>query len=69
MLPNKLNEILPEKGIKISQFSKKCGISYPYLRKIIKGDCIPSLTFQNRIAKALNLPVEEIFLHEKKEKS
>jgi len=66
MLSNKLNEILPEKGIKVSQFSKKCGISYPYLRKIIKGDCNPSLAFQNRIAKALNLTVEEIFPNEKK---
>lgn len=66
MLSNNLNEILPEKGIKISQLSKKCGISYAYLRKIIKGDCNPSLAFQNRIAKALSLPVEEIFSNQKK---
>ena len=60
----KLEKILVEKGLKQSWLAKKINKSPAELNRWVKGKVIPVYANMNKIANALNIPVEEIFYNE-----
>ncbi len=56
-----LREILKTRGITLSAFSKMSGISQPNLSNYINGNVSPTLDTLNRIAKALELEISDLF--------
>ena len=60
----KLEKILNEKGIKQVWLAKKINKSPAELNRWLKGKIIPSYEIMCKIAKALNISVEEIFFNE-----
>ena len=58
----KIRVIRKEKGITLDELSRLAGISSGYLCHLEKGSrCNPSLEVMEKIAKALNKKVAEIF--------
>ena len=60
----KLEKILVEKGLKQSWLAKKINKSPAELNRWVKGKVIPVYANMNKISKALNIPIEEIFYKE-----
>lgn len=60
----KLEKILAEKGLKQSWLAKKINKSPAEVNRWVKGRVIPIYVNMNKIAKALNIPIEEIFYYE-----
>lgn len=60
----KLRQILKEDGRSQKWLSEKASISMTSLSQIINGKRLPTLPVALRIAKAIKVPVEEIW-HEK----
>jgi transcriptional regulator with XRE-family HTH domain len=46
----------------LREFSKKIGISHPYLSQVLSGKRNPSATVAHKISKGLGLEIEDIFL-------
>lgn len=60
-MKNRLREILKQRGVKQRCFARKADVSYSMLRRIIV-DCLDtSVSKALKIARALDLKVEEIF--------
>ena len=57
----KLEKILVEKGLKQSWLAKKINKSPAELNRWVKGKVIPVYANMNKISKALDIPIEEIF--------
>src|SRR5665647_627751 len=53
-----------EKGLKQSWLAKKINKSPAEVNRWVKGRVIPVYVNMNKIAKALNIPIEEIFYYE-----
>lgn len=65
MYYNKLKSIRIEKKITLEEFAKKCGISAGYLCHLENGSRKhPSIEVMEKIAKALNKTIFEIFFNE-----
>lgn len=63
MYYNKINKIRKEKGLTLAELSNLSGISVGYLCHLEKGSRKnPSLEIMQRIAKALDKTIAEIFL-------
>ncbi|MHB8281136.1 MAG: helix-turn-helix transcriptional regulator [Candidatus Humimicrobiaceae bacterium] len=60
----KLEKILAEKGLKQSWLAKKINKSPAEVNRWVKGKVIPVYANMNKISKALNIPIEEIFYKE-----
>ncbi|OOR57419.1 helix-turn-helix domain-containing protein [Bacillus cereus] len=58
----KLKEILAERMIKQSALAKRAGITDQTLSMIVRGKSEPTLRVAMRIAKALDLKVEDIWI-------
>lgn len=58
---NKLHEIREEKGISLRGFAKLAGVSKTQINEIENGQSDPTLKTMCRIAKALNMKIEDIF--------
>ena len=58
---NRLKEIRVNRNISVSQLSREAEISERYLRFIESGEKNPSLKTAKKIAKCLNLGVDDIF--------
>ncbi|GIO18117.1 hypothetical protein J18TS1_12170 [Oceanobacillus oncorhynchi subsp. incaldanensis] len=61
-----LRVLIASTGNSIKSFSKRVGISYPYMSRIVTGKNNPSATVANKIAKALNVEITDLFLIENK---
>lgn len=60
---NKIKNLRKEKGITLLELSNLCGISVGYLCHLEKGSRRnPSLDVMEKISKALNKSVAEVFL-------
>ena len=64
MVKNKLKEILDEKGIKYIFVAEKSGVNKATLSNVISDRHSPSIEVALRIAKALDLKVEDIWILE-----
>jgi len=54
--------LIAKTGQSLRGFSKMIGVSQPYLSQILSGKQKPSATVAYKIAKGLNLDIEDIFL-------
>lgn len=58
---NKLHEIREEKGVSLRELAKLAGVSKTQINEIENGQSDPTLKTMRRIAKALNMKIEDIF--------
>ena len=58
---NKLNAIRQERNLSLRELEKISGISRTQLNRIENGQSDPTLKTMCRIAKALNMKIEEVF--------
>lgn len=65
MYYNKLKSIRKEKGITLAELAEECGISAGYLSHLENGSRThPSIEVMEKIAKALNKTIFEIFFNQ-----
>lgn len=65
MYYNKLKQIRKEKGITLEELSEKCQVSAGYLCHLENGSrAHPSIEVMERIAKALDKTIFEIFFNQ-----
>lgn len=57
----RLRDILKERGLTLKAFSEMSGISQPNLSNYINGNISPTLDTVDRIAKSLNLDIQDLF--------
>jgi transcriptional regulator with XRE-family HTH domain len=57
----RLRDILKERGLTLKAFADLSGISQPNLSNYINGNISPTLDTLDKIAKALNLEVQDLF--------
>jgi transcriptional regulator with XRE-family HTH domain len=62
MNQSRLKEILKEKGIKQRELIEMAGLSEPNISRYVNQQRIPSVYNAVKIAKALTMAVEDIFL-------
>lgn len=58
---NRLNEIRDARNLSLRELAKATGISKAQLNRIENGQSDPTLKTMCRIAKALNMKIEDIF--------
>ena len=63
-MENRLREIRKEKKIGQGYLVEKLGVSRQSISSIENGRCTPSLELAFDIADLLEMPLEEIFIHE-----
>ena len=63
-MENRLREIRKEKKIGQSYLVENLGVSRQSISSIENGRCTPSLELAFDIAYLLDMPLEEIFIHE-----
>lgn len=59
---NRLHEIREEKKLSIRELARRSGVSKTQINEIENGQSDPTLKTMCRIAKALNMKIEDIFL-------
>lgn len=57
----RLRDILKERGLTLKTFSEMSGISQPNLSNYINGNISPTLDTLDKIAKSLDLDVQDLF--------
>lgn len=57
----RLRDILKERGLTLKAFSELSGISQPNLSNYINGNISPTLDTLDKIAKALDLEIQDLF--------
>lgn len=65
-MENRLAEIRKEKKIGQGYLVEKLGVSRQTISSIENGRCTPSLELAFDIANLLEMPLEDIFIHENK---
>lgn len=60
-MENKINKVINRKKMSQSELAQKVGIKREYLNRIINNHISPSVYLAIRIARALKIPVEELF--------
>lgn len=60
-MKNKISKIIRERKMTQGDLAAKVGIMREYLNRIINRKITPSVNLAMRIAKALNMPVEDVF--------
>jgi putative transcriptional regulator len=63
---SRLKEILDQRGIKYIHVANQVGINKSTMSRIVNGESTPSLQVAYRIAKFLNMPIEEIWYEDKR---
>ena len=58
----KVKMMIAKKGNSLREFAKVIGISHPYLSQILNGNRNPSPTIAAKVAKGLEVEIEDIFL-------
>lgn len=59
-----VDKIRIEKGMSIRELAKRAGIAKSYMQRIEAGESSPSLEVMCRIAKALDVPITDLFSFE-----
>lgn len=59
-----VDKVRIEKGVSIRELAARAGISKSHVQRIEAGESVPSLEVICRIAKALNVPVTDLFSFE-----
>lgn len=57
----RLRDILKERGLTLKAFSEMSGISQPNLSNYINGNISPTLDTLDKIAKALDVEIQDLF--------
>lgn len=57
----RLRDILKERGLTLKAFSEMSGISQPNLSNYINGNISPTLETVDKIAKSLNIDIQDLF--------
>lgn len=60
-MKSKLSEIVEERGIKQTWLAKRAGVNTSTLSNIVNGRHLPSIEVALKIAKALNVDIDEIW--------
>ncbi|MFL6724212.1 MAG: helix-turn-helix transcriptional regulator [Sphingomicrobium sp.] len=60
-LANRIKEKRAELGLTQAELAERCGVSRKTVNTVENGIFIPSTLLALKLAKALNLPVEELF--------
>ncbi|MDO4355891.1 MAG: helix-turn-helix transcriptional regulator [Clostridia bacterium] len=66
-LYNRLKELRARLGVNQQEMGRLVGVSRQTISQIERGDYSPSVTLALKLAKALNVTVEEIFAYEEDE--
>lgn len=61
-MKNNIKKVLINRKIKQSVIAEKAGIRREYLNRLINGHIVPSVYLAIRIARALDFPVEDLFV-------
>lgn len=67
-LHNHLKELRARLGVNQQEMGRLTGVSRQTISQIERGDYSPSVTLALKLAKVLNVTVEEIFSYEEDEK-
>ena len=68
-LYNRLKELRARLGVNQQEMGRLVGASRQTISQIERGDYSPSVTLALKLARALNVTVEEIFSYEEEERS
>lgn len=68
-LYNRLKELRARLGVNQQEMGRLVGASRQTISQIERGDYSPSVTLALKLARALNVTVEEIFSYEEEEQS
>lgn len=60
-MKNKIQQIIEEKGLKVSYVIRKVGLAKSSFYEIMKGNAIPSLANARKISEILKVPLDELF--------
>lgn len=63
-MDNKIQQIIEEKGLKVSYVIQKVGLAKSSFYEIMKGNAIPSLANARKISEILEVPLDELFPEE-----
>lgn len=66
-LYNRLKELRARLGVNQQEMGRLTGVSRQTISQIERGDYSPSVTLALKLAKVLNVTVEEIFSYEEEE--
>ena len=58
---NNIKVLAGKKGVKISEIIRLTGLSKSYVYDVINGKSIPTISVAQKIAKALGVPMAEVF--------
>lgn len=61
MLKLYVDKVRIEKGISIRALAERAGISKSHVQRIEAGETVPTLEVMCRIAKALDVPITDLF--------
>ena len=62
----KIKEVLEAKGVSVIELAEKLGVTRGACYNYINGN--PTVEILNRIAEAIDVPITELFVHDKKDK-
>lgn len=63
-MDNKIDQVMNERNITAADLAKMVGIKQRYINRIIYRKNAPSVRLQIRIAKALGVPMQDLFVKE-----
>ena len=63
-MDNKISQVIRQKNMTQVNLAQKVGVSRAYINRIIKGRINPTVPLGIRIAKALEIQVEDLFIIE-----
>ena len=66
-MKNRIEEIRKERGVRQEEFAKLMGVSRQTISSLENGRYNPSITLAYKIAKHLNMAIEEVFIFEEED--
>ncbi|WAH35069.1 helix-turn-helix transcriptional regulator [Alicyclobacillus dauci] len=64
MIRSNLREVIEQRGIKQTWLAERSGVTTTTLSQIVTGKRVPTLEVAFRIAKVLDLRIDEVWYHE-----
>ncbi len=66
-MENRIYQVISQKNMTQAELAQKIGVKREYINRIISGKVTPRISLGLRIAKALQVTVEDLFIIEEKE--